>query len=339
MNLKRSRRPRSGPRSDRKNLRSMKSYPEIFRAFYCEPLALEEQAMLSVHHYLWPRVSGKVHDVTFETEAAQKDQGAAPASNRMSGTAAHMRRQMAGPEMQSNGPFAAPTILDSRYYWSADGRSDVAVIPLTGMLVKGAGGFAESCMGAVNPDRITHALHQAVAAKEVKTIVLDVNSPGGRVTAIPELGAQVRAATQQRGKTVYAFSDQMIASAAEWLCSQADEVIITPSASIGSIGTYLAFLNPKVAMQMQGYSLEMFSRGTHKGIGLPGRDLSQADREYLQATVDSVNAQFVGAVKSARPRASEEALRDAKMYDGHDAVKHGLADGVAASWDEFLSLL
>lgn len=316
----------------------MKSYPEIFRAFYCEPLALEAGTMMAVHEFLWPRVTGKIHDPVFESAAAQKDHPP-PASNRLNGGYAHMRRQFAAPEMENTGPYSPPVVKDARYYWSADGRADVAVIPLNGLLIKGAGWFAESCMGAVNPDRIGHALSQAMAAKEVKTIVLDVSSPGGRVTFIPELAAQIKAAAETRGKTLYAFSDQTIASAATWLSSQANEIIITPSASIGSIGTYLAFLNPKIAMQMQGYSLEFFARGTHKGLGLPGRDLTQADREYLQGTVDAVNAQFVAAVKAARPKASEEALRDAKMYAGAAAVKHGLADGLAASWDDFLTLI
>lgn len=289
--------------------------------------------MLNVHLFLWPRINGTVKDATFEMQAAAPG-ATPPPSNKLTGHLAHARRSFAGPSSDAMG-----NVTDARYYWSAEGRPDVAVIPISGMLAKGAGPFAEACMGAVNPDRISHALAQAVAAKDVRQIVLDVNSPGGRVTYIPELAAQIKAATQTRGKTVYAFSDEMIASAAEWLVSQADEVIITASASVGSIGTYLAFLNPKVAMQMQGYSLELFSKGTHKGIGLPGRDLTQQDREYLQGTVDKINAEFTAAVKASRPKASEEALRDAKMYDGPDAVRHGLADGITASWDEFLSLL
>lgn len=312
----------------------MKTYPEIFRAFYLEPLALEEGAMLTAHQYLWPRMRGEIKDNVFETEAAQQySPGAAP-SNRLGGGMAHMRRQMAGPSYDING-----NCVDHRYYWSADGRADVAVIPMSGMLVKGAGGFAEYCMGACNPDRISHALAQAMADKDVKSIVIDANSPGGRTTAIPELAAAVRQAAQTRGKTVRVFSDQQIASAMEWVASQANEVIITPSAKVGSIGTYLAFLNPKVAMQTQGVSLEMFSRGTHKGIGLPGRELSQEDRKYLDSMVEKANEQFVSAVKQGRPKASEEALRDAKMYEGADAIRHGLADGLVSSWDEFLSLI
>jgi signal peptide peptidase SppA len=309
--------------------------PRIARAFYFEPLALEEATMLAVHMFLWPRVSGQVQDAAPFTEAKADN----PNSAKMGGALAHMRRRMAGPAMVSNGPFAASTITDPNYFWSIDEKPDAAVIPINGMLMKGAGPFEEACMGVVNPERVSHALSQAMADRNIKKIVLDIGSPGGRTTGMMELAAQIKAAAATRGKTVWAFTDTTVASAAMWLASQANEIVLTPSAAMGSIGTYLAFLNPKVAMQMQGYSLELFSKGTHKGIGLPGRDLSQADREYLQGQVDAVNAQFVSAVKAGRTKASEEALRDAKMYDGPLAVKHGLADGLVSGWDEFVSLL
>lgn len=309
------------------------SFPRIAQQFYFEPLALEESAMLACHMYLWPRVTGKVQDSApfMEPRAAE----ASPTSVKRTGGAAHMRKTMAAPLQD----YWTGQVLDANYYWTVDGKPSVAVIPINGMISKGASPFAESCMGAVNPDRISHALQQAMSSKEVKQIVFDIGSPGGRTTYTPELSAQIKAAAGTRGKTVYAFTDTMIASAAEWMASQANEVIMTASSQIGSIGTYLAFLNPKVAMQTQGYSLELFSKGTHKGLGLPGRDLTQADREYLQGTVDKLNTEFVNSVKSGRPKASEEALRDAKMYDGPDAIKHGLADGIVSSWEEFIGLL
>lgn len=309
------------------------SFPRIAQQFYFEPLVLEESAMLACHMYLWPRVTGKVQDSApfMEPRAAEPS----PTNVKRTGGAAHMRKTMAAPLQD----YWTGQVLDANYYWNVDGKPGVAVIPIYGMISKGASPFAESCMGVVNPDRISHALQQAVSAKEVKQIVLDISSPGGRTTYTPEMSAQIKAAANTRGKTVYAFTDTMIASAAEWMASQANEVIMTASSQIGSIGTYLAFLNPKVAMQTQGYSLELFSKGTHKGLGLPGRDLTQADREYLQFTVDKLNTEFVSNVKAGRPKASEEALRDAKMYDGPDAIKHGLADGIVSSWEEFISLL
>lgn len=207
------------------------------------------------------------------------------------------------------------------------------------MISKGAGMMAEWCMGAVNPDRIGHALAQAMADRDVKSIVFDGNSPGGRTAFMPELSAQIHEASKTRGKSLYWFTDQVTASAAYRLASQCNEIILTPSAAVGSIGTFMAFLNPTIAMQTAGVKMEMFSQGTHKGIGVPGRELSQADRAYLQAAVDRDNASFVADVKRGRPKATEEALRDAKMYVGVDAVKQGLADGIESSWDSFLALL
>lgn len=308
------------------------NFPQIAKAFYLEPLALEESTMMACHMYLWPRITGQVNDSAPFVEAKEKEQATGA---KYGGSMAHMRRLRAEPLMDySTWPA---TMIDPNYFWTVEGKPGVAVIPLNGMIMKGAGPFQESCMGVVNPDRISHALQQAMETPRIKQIVLDIGSPGGRVTYTPELAGQVKGAAKK--KTLYAFTDTMIASAAEWLASQANEVIMTNSAQIGSIGTYLAFLNPKVAMQTQGYSLELFSKGTHKGLGLPGRDLSQADREYLQGTVDKLNIEFVDAVKAGRPAVSEEAVRDAKMYDGRDAVAHGLADGLVSSWEEFIGLL
>ena len=313
----------------------MINFPLLARSFYMEPLALEEGAMLACHMYLWPRITGAVSDQAAFVEAAEKMN--TPQHNKYGGAAAHMRKQRAEPVQQWTG--TGLQTVDTNYFWSIDGKPGVAVIPMNGMISKGMSPFAESCMGAVNTDRVNYALQQAMADKSVKQIVLDVGSPGGRTTGVAETAALVKQAAEMRGKTVWAFTDSLCASAAEWIASQANEVIMTGSASMGSIGTYLAFLNPKVAMQTKGYNLELFSQGTHKAVGMPGRDLSQADREYLQAGVNKINAQFVAAVKGGRPGASEEALRDAKMYDAQDAIKQGLADGMVASWDEFVGLI
>ena len=137
----------------------------------------------------------------------------------------------------------------------------------------------------------------------------------------------------------------MIASAAYWLASQANEIITTGTAKVGSIGTYLAWLNESVKMQTQGVKLELFKAGTHKGLGLPGNELTQADRNYLQQSVEDTNAQFVGAVKAGRPKISEHAVTHAAMYPGittipgGSAMEHRMIDGVVSSWEDFVGAL
>lgn len=315
------------------------NYPRLAHLLYMKPLALEGSTFRTVHDYVWPRIMGTVDGSRdfVEPLAAEGKKSTANSIYR-DGTQSHMRQRYAAPAVKYDG-WGSVTILDDNYFWSVPDKPSVAVIPINGMLMKGASGFEESCMGAVSTERIQHALGQAMADKSIKQIALDIGSPGGTTRGIPELGAAIKAAADTRGKTVYAFTDSRAASAAEWLASQANEVILTRSASKGSIGTYIAFLNPTQYMRQQGLTMELFAAGKHKALGLPGRDLDQDDRSYLQGTVDKLNAQFVAAVKAGRPKASEEALTSAKMFDGPDAIKHGLADGLVSGWDEFISLI
>lgn len=308
--------------------------PHLSRAFYMEPIALEEGTMLSVHAWLWPRVTGQIESPLVISAAAAGSNSIIPEWS------PHTRRTMLGPTRSENG-----NIIDPRYYWSVDDRPDIAVLPVSGMIMKGAGFFQEACMGAVSTERISYAVQQVAAAKEVKNVVFDVNSPGGVVTGVNELATQVRDLAAMRGKNVYVFADQMVASAAYWLASQADMIVTTPSAQVGSIGTYLAFLNEKVKMQTQGVNLELFKSGTHKGLGLPGGDITQENRAYLQARVDDLNTQFVAAVKAGRPKISAGGVTHAAMYSGvstvagASSINHGLADGIVANWDEFLKMI
>lgn len=314
--------------------------PHLAQKFYLEPIALEQSAMLAIHAYLWPRVTGQIDAPQVITAAAD---GSKPYA--VGGVGAHRRPTMAAPTTVSNGPFSAPTVTDSRYFYTLDGKPGVAVVPISGMIMKGATSFQESCMGAVSTERIQHAIGQATADKNIKTLVLDIGSPGGQVTGVSELAKSIKAFSDARGRNVYAFTDTMAASAAYWLASQANEIVMTQSAQVGSVGTYLAWLNENVRMQTQGVKLELFSAGKYKGLGLPGKELSQDDRVYLQQRVDDLNAQFVSAVKEGRPKISQSGVTDAAMYPGvstiggASAIAHNMADGIASSWEEFVALL
>lgn len=308
------------------------SLHRVAKLFYRQPLALQLEAIFAVHQILGPRVIGQAEGIG--SLAASKS--SRPYESR--GFNAHQRPTMLGPQSERG------SITDPRYYYTMPGADTVAVLPISGMIMKGASSFEESCYGAISTERISYALNQVAADPTIKKIVLDINSPGGQVTGVREVAAQIAALAATRGKTVYAFTDQTIASAAYWLASQANEIITTGTASVGSIGTYIAWLDESVKMQTQGVSLNFFGSGKHKGLGLPGKALSQDDRNYLQAKVDDINTQFVSAVKAGRPRASADALTSAGMYPGTStipgasAVKHGLADGVVASWEDFAAM-
>lgn len=295
--------------------------PLLFQAVFCEPLALEAGHFHSIAGFLLPRMSGKSSAADLgELMAAEKPH-----------TFGHRRAGLAMSRQNQDGS------LDGRYYNTISGRNDVAVIPFNGVMAKNAGFLQEACMGMVSHDRIAYAVSQALAEKEIKTLVFDVNSPGGQVVGTPELASLIQSAGQV--KQTYAFVDYMMASAAVYAGIQANETYITPSAKIGSIGTILGVLDDSMRMKMEGLNLEVFSAGKHKALGQSGRSLSDDDRKYLQSIVDEANAGFTAAVKTARPGVAKEALTDAKVYTGIQAVKLGLVDGVVSGWEEFISLI
>lgn len=295
--------------------------PLLFQAAFCEPVALEVSTYYNLASFLLPRMTGK---------ASAVDLGEALAADKPH-KYGHRRSSLAMPAIQRDGS------IDGRYYNTLEGRSDVAVIPWSGMMVKSAGFLQEACMGAVSHERLAHAMQQAMNDKEIKTVVFDINSPGGTVRGTPELASL--AAELSNKKMTYAFTDGMMASAAVYAGIPARETYLTPSAAIGSIGTILGVLDDSVRMQMEGLKLELFSAGTHKGIGMSGRALSNEDRAYLQSIVDEANAGFLSRVKQSRPGVAKEALTSAKVYTGRQAVDVGLADGLVSSWEEFVSLL
>lgn len=292
--------------------------PMIFQAFYLEPMALEQGHFYSVHNFLMSRMSQGALDL----------QQAVPEKP---GKFGHQRATLARPSLMATGE------VDGRYYFTAEGHPDVAVIPFNGMMAKNAGILQEVCYGMVSHDRISHATHQALKAPEISKIVFDVSSPGGQVVGTPELAALIRAAGEK--KMTYTFVDYMMASAAVYAGIQARETYMTASASVGNIGTILGVLDDSVRMQMEGLKLELFYAGKHKAMARPGQKLTDADRKYLQATVDAANDKFVKAVKTARPGVAKEVLTDAKMYTGDEAVALGLADGLVSGWEEFIDLL
>lgn len=304
-------------------------YPLLYHAVYCEPLCVDRDVFRSVHATLWPRITSGLGMDLGERSAAQTEAAEKPTKNPYTGRRATKARP---------GFDAATGAVDGRFYYTVEGRPEIAVIPVYGILAKNAGFMEEVCYGITDINAISHAVAQAAAAKEVKTLVLDMATPGGQTTGIPELAALVRSVTQMRGKTVYTFCDERCCSAGEWIASQADEKYVTRSATLGSIGTYLAWLDESVKMQLEGVRLEFFGAGRHKGMGLPGKPLSQDDRSLLQAKVDEINSWFTAAVTAARPKVSEETMQG-QTFNGPEAVARHLADGLVRDWEEFVSLI
>lgn len=203
-------------------------------------------------------------------------------------------------------------------------ESGVAVIPVKGVIGKGLSAIEKSC-GAVGVEDIARDLAQANADPTVQAIMLDIDSPGGSVSGVPELGEAI----SNSRKTVFAYTEGQMASAAYWLAAGARQIYATKSADIGSIGVYLPWADQSKRYEAEGVKMEVIKNtgGTFKGMGVPGTSLTEAQRAHLQERVDDIFAMFTNHVTSHRPQVKAEAMQGQSLM-AEKALAAGLIDQI-----------
>lgn len=219
--------------------------------------------------------------------------------------------------------------LNAAVQSGASPQRSVAVLPLYGVMMPRVGDIEESS-GMVSTERWGRAFSALVNDPSVAAIVLDVDSPGGAVPGTAELAQRVYDA---RGtKPIVAVANYMIASAAYWVASQADEIVMSPSAEVGSIGIWTAHLDESAAFEMQGIKAELISAGKYKVEGNNLGPLTDEARAHIQARVDAEYDAFTAAVARGRGVAKATArgpqFGEGRTYLAQEAVQRGMADRI-----------
>ncbi len=211
---------------------------------------------------------------------------------------------------------------DARAVSKRDGS--VAVIPIIGPIFRYAGLFAQ-ISGASSVEQLSGEFQAAVNDPEVKAIILNVNSPGGEVTGISDLSQAIFGA---RGtKPIIAFVDGLGASAAYWLASAADRVVVASTAMAGSIGVMMAVTEKQDSEGETTYKF-VSSISPNKAPDLA----SDEGKSTIQALVDDMASVFVADVARNRGRAVSTVLKDfgqGGLLVGTKCVSGGLADEVS----------
>lgn len=210
----------------------------------------------------------------------------------------------------------------------------IALIQILGLITH-RGGEVNS-MDTASAMALEGAVSSAAAEKGISAILLEIDSPGGEVNGIPELAAVIRQA--RTVKPVVAMANSEAGSAAYWLASQADELFVTPSGRVGSIGVYVAHQDRSQEMAAAGRKVTYISAGKYKVEGNPHEPLADEARSAIQADVNRYYQMFTGEVaKGRRVAGGVDAVRDGfgqgRMVGAKAAVEQGMADAVGTLAD------
>lgn len=203
-----------------------------------------------------------------------------------------------------------------------------AVIPLYGFIDQRPS-MEMMFFGGVALTRVATLFRGALRDPAVKAIVFDVASPGGVVYGVPEFADEIMAARGQ--KPIVAVADSLAASAAYWIASAADELVVTPSGEVGSVGVYSMHEDISEMAKQMGVHIEFVSAGKGKTDGNPFEPLSDDARQDMQTRVNDYYGMFVSSVSRGRGVAAS-LIRDtwgARVVGAKEAVELKMADRVA----------
>lgn len=172
----------------------------------------------------------------------------------------------------------------------------IAILPLYGVLSQRVGMLTDYS-GGTSTEGFGAMFDQAMADPSISAICIDIDSPGGNVEGVPELYDKILGA--RGGKPIVAIANSLAASAAYWVACACDEIVVTPSGSIGSIGVLTVHVDTSAADAEAGISYTVVSAGDYKAEGVY-EPLGADAKAALQDRVNTFYGMFVRAVAKGR---------------------------------------
>ena len=177
--------------------------------------------------------------------------------------------------------------------------------------------------------------------RNVKAILLDINSPGGGVYQSDEVYLELLDYKETSGNPVFAFFGPLAASGGYYIACAADYIVANRNTMTGSIGVIAGqSVDLSQFMEKHGVRVNTFTAGRNKdmlGISTP---VTPEHREIMQSLADECYYQFVEIVAESRGLTMEETLElaDGRIYTAWQALDRGLID-VVGRFDDALYYL
>ncbi|KHE90363.1 MAG: signal peptide peptidase SppA [Candidatus Scalindua rubra] len=177
-------------------------------------------------------------------------------------------------------------------------------------------------------DSVKQQLEQARTDNEVKAVILEINSPGGGITASDIIYKKVLEFKEETNKKVIVCMQDVAASGAYYISAAADKIISHPTTITGSIGVIMPLINIANLVEKYGIEDNSIKSGDMKSIGSPLKKMSDDERTVLYDIVDEMYTRFVNIIAVGRNMKIEDVkkLADGRIYTGKQALDNGLVD-------------
>jgi len=207
------------------------------------------------------------------------------------------------------------------------GTDKILIIPLKGVIT----GQSSKKLFLETPsivDSVKQQLEQARNDNDVKAVILEINSPGGGITASDIIYKAVLEFKEETNKKVIVCMQDVAASGAYYISAAADKIMSHPTTITGSIGVIMPLINIANLAEKYGIEDNSIKSGAMKSIGSPLKKMSDDERKVLYDIVDEMYTRFVNIIAVGRNMEIEDVrkLADGRIYTGKQALDNGLVD-------------
>jgi protease-4 len=208
----------------------------------------------------------------------------------------------------------------------------IAVITMRGLISSSLPGTVTDSM----VDDMRAALQQARDDSRVKAIVLEIDSPGGEVTASDAI---YNALLKLRArKPVVVYMDSLAASGGYYVACGGKFLMASDTTITGSIGVIIQTLNYEQLFNKVGLASVIFKSGKFKDMLNGARPITPEERELVQSFIMKTYDKFLGIVAKERNLPADllrNTIADGRILSGKDAFEHKLIDGLGELDDAF----
>uniref|UniRef100_A0A3B0JCJ3 Signal peptide peptidase SppA n=1 Tax=Wolbachia endosymbiont of Aleurodicus dispersus TaxID=1288877 RepID=A0A3B0JCJ3_9RICK len=201
-----------------------------------------------------------------------------------------------------------------------------AIIPIHGILTKKPGAF-DDFLGMTSYEKIQEEVEEALSNKDIETILLDIDSPGGEVNGLFDLADFIYESRAK--KKILAIANDDAYSAAYAIASSAEKVFVSRTSGVGSIGVIASHIDQSRFDEKQGIKYTTIFAGSRKNDLNPHEPINSEGLKSLREEIDRLYEMFVQLIERNR-NLSIEAIKstEAGLYFGKNAVDIGFADGI-----------
>jgi len=207
----------------------------------------------------------------------------------------------------------------------------VSVINLFGMISAQSGGSRFGRSKYLNLESLDSTIEKAFAVKNLKTVCLLINSPGGSAVQSELIANKIIRLGQKKKVKVVSFVEDVAASGGYWLSLAGSEIYVAQNSVVGSVGVISASFGLEEFINRYGIERRVYTAGNNKSIMDPFSPEKENDVKKIKLLLGKIHNNFIQHVKENRGnrlRKDDEFLFNGDFWIGKDAADYGLVDGI-----------